>query len=547
MKKVLCATTLAVITTTAFGAASLRAPQLGGAATATPATAPATTARAGTMRAQTMKTSMSTSNATPTTTASISEPIATETTDARLSFLKGIKNLNSGKVKDTTAATNELNSLNNRIEELQSKLDAAESAQATVLTESNIDAKIDEKLTALGTTSTETYSKTDIDNLLNEIKRKLPTFDDNGDRMTWTDPNGNLINQSIWQLTAGPSWYPVTAELYYFVSLPSNQQSVEKIIAFARNKCNNWDVSPQESFACGARQIRVVINDPEFGTGYTFIVVNHFKGWAEEDAYPQIIHQNGQVIYRNRIRTYEYNTLAALKTAVCGETPSDWCDVYDFSEGYDDGLGIRYLATMERRLREGLTAAEIPTVNEGGDRMTWTDPNGTLISMSMFQLNTIQQNPLHDILIYSASLPNTEQSLEKIRNWVQNTCNRWNTMSPGEILVCGLFNPTDDPGAFYDNGAGFWWVKVKKVYTGYKAYQDPEVFANPDGSIVFRKYLESFEYDTEDEFHAAACGDRSADECQVSGFRRDSYFAGIGLYRYRATVDYIYATKNSGE
>ena len=536
MKKVLCATTLAVITTTAFGAASLRAPQLGGGVTATPTTASTTTARAGTLRAQTMKTSMSTSTNAPTVTASISEPVATETTDARLSFLKGIKNLNSGKVKDTTAASNELNSLNNRIEELQSKLDAAESAQATVLTESNIDAKITEKLTALGTTSTETYSKTDIDNLLNEIKRKLPTFDDNGDRMTWTDPNGNLINQSIWQLTAGPSWYPVTAELYYFVSLPSNQQSVEKIIAFARNKCNNWDVSPQESFACGARQIRVVINDPEFGTGYTFIVVNHFKGWAEEDAYPQIIHQNGQVIYRNRIRTYEYNTLAALKTAVCGETPSDWCDVYDFSEGYDDGLGIRYLATMERRLREGLTAAEIPTVNDRGN-ITWTDPNGTLVSVPMFEYQYTDTTSilLRNSMFYTTTLPNTEQSLEIIRNWARNKCTE---SSSNQVFDCALGY------AEYDTLSAKWYLAIYTYFKGYAQYQDPDVIYT-QGAFTFRKYLQSFEYDTREKFRTAACGNRSADECSVYSF--DEYPMAGAHNAYRATVDYTYAVKNSGE
>ena len=376
------------------------------------------------------------------------------------------------------------------------------------------------------------------------MERKLPQIDDRGN-INMIDTNGTTVSYSIWQPTGEHGWGPVNESLYYFVSLPNNQQSVEKIIAFARNKCNNWDVSPHESFVCGSDNIRFVVDDPQFGTGYRFSVLNHFKGWGETQGYPEIIHQNGQVIYRNTIQTYEYSTLATLKTAVCGETSSDWCDVYSFWEVGTDGLGTLYQATMERRLREGLSDNEKPIVNEGGDRMTWTDPNGTLISVSLFQFNTINQNPLHDILIYSASLPNTEQSLERIRNWVQNTCNRWNTMFPGEILVCGLYNPVDDPGAFYDNESGFWWVKVKKVYTGYKAYQDPEVFANPDGSIVFRKYLESFEYDTEEEFRAATCGDRSADECQVSAFRRDSYFAGIGLYRYRATVDYTYATKNN--
>ena len=139
----LTATVTSTIISNAFGAASVRAPQLGGGSTATPATA-----RAGTLRTQTMKTSMSTTSTTPTVTASISEPIATETTDARLSFLKGIKNLNSGKVKDTTATQQELNAIDSRIEELQSKLDAAESAQANIVKVEDVERAIAEKIAA---------------------------------------------------------------------------------------------------------------------------------------------------------------------------------------------------------------------------------------------------------------------------------------------------------------------------------------------------------------------------------------------------------------
>jgi len=180
MKKFLITTVLGIATTAAFGAASLRAPQIGGTATVTTPTA-TNTARAGTMRAQTMKTS-SISAPSVTTTQSIATPISTETTDARIALLKGIKGFNPGKVKDTTAAQQELNAIDSRIEELQNKLDAAESAQV------NIESK--------------TYTKDEIDTLIAESEQKVPKIDERGN---WTDPNGGLIAVPEGAVVIGPN------------------------------------------------------------------------------------------------------------------------------------------------------------------------------------------------------------------------------------------------------------------------------------------------------------------------------------------------------
>ena len=171
-KTLLITTVLGIATTAAFGAASLRAPQMGGTATVTTPTA-TNTARAGTMRTQTMKTS-SVSAPSVTTTQSIATPVSTETTDARLSLLKGIKGFNPGKIKDTTAAQQELNAIDSRIEELQSKLDQAETAAdqtaklTDVYTKEQVEAKINEKISAIGTSTgtKDTYSKTEINKLL---------------------------------------------------------------------------------------------------------------------------------------------------------------------------------------------------------------------------------------------------------------------------------------------------------------------------------------------------------------------------------------------
>ncbi|MBQ6027831.1 MAG: hypothetical protein IJL21_04760 [Alphaproteobacteria bacterium] len=524
-----------IVATASFGAASLRAPQMGGTSTVAAPTA-TNTARAGTLRTQTMKTSSVSTPSVTTAQSSIATPVSTETTDARIALLKGIKGFNPGKVKNTTTATNELNSLNDRIEELTAQLDRAEAAQSNVITEANIDAKIDQKLSALGasTSTKETYSKTEINTLLTALERKLPQIDDRGN-INMIDTNGTTVSYSIWQPTGEHSWGPVNESLYYFVSLPNNQQSVEKIIAFARNKCNNWDVSPHESFVCGSDNIRFVVDDPQFGTGYRFSVLNHFKGWGETQGYPEIIHQNGQVIYRNTIQTYEYSTLATLKTAVCGETSSDWCDVYSFWEVGTDGLGTLYQATMERRLREGLSDNEKPTIDDRGN-INMIDPNGSLISWSLFEYQYTDTTSilLRNTMYYTTTLPNTEQSLEKIRNWARNKCTEANS-SQG-VFSCALGY------AEYDALSAKWYLAVNIDFKGYAQYQDPDVIY-AQNAFTFRKYLQSFEYDTEEKFRTAACGNSSADECTVHSFDEFTVYGAHNAYR--ATVDYTYATKNN--
>ena len=141
--KCLMAILAGAVTTTAFGAASVRAPKVG-IATSAPAAA-TNTARAGTLRAQTLKnTSVA---AAPTTVTPIATSAARETTDARMSFLAKVKNKpNIGSIKDKAAAQQELDTISDQIEELQAKLDTAKTEQTTVLTQSNIDDKITENI-----------------------------------------------------------------------------------------------------------------------------------------------------------------------------------------------------------------------------------------------------------------------------------------------------------------------------------------------------------------------------------------------------------------
>ena len=196
MKKFLITTVVGIATTASFGAASLKAPQIGGTPTVATPTATTNTARAGTMRAQTMKTSSISAPASVTTTQSIATPVSTETTDARIALLKGIKGFNPGKVKDTAAATSELNSLNDRIEELTAQLDRAEAAQSNIITESNLEAKIDEKL---ATSELVTRDQ------LQQIVAALPNYRSDLQKVYNKTINGQRYYCEIWQISI-PEW-----------------------------------------------------------------------------------------------------------------------------------------------------------------------------------------------------------------------------------------------------------------------------------------------------------------------------------------------------
>ncbi len=310
MKKFLITTMLGIATTAAFGAASLRAPQMGG--TVTVATPTATnTARAGTMRTQTMKTSSVSTPSVTTAQSSIATPVSTETTDARIALLKGIKGFNPGKIKDTTAATNELNSLNDRIEELTAQLDRAEAAQSSVITEANIDAKITEKLTALGTTpvATDTYSKAEVDSLLNDIKRKLPQIDDRGN-INMTDPNGTLISIPAY-------WYEYTmhntethrADIYRY----SGHKTEETINNWINDICN--ETATDNRIACCRRG---EVAEQHFG------INSFFHGYAIW--WSQIENHNNQLVLRQFVNTTEDDPATYVHDQICGANrPADEC------------------------------------------------------------------------------------------------------------------------------------------------------------------------------------------------------------------------------
>ena len=185
----LTATVAGAIVTNAFGAASLRAPQIGGTATVTTPTATTNTARAGTLRTQTLK---STSVSTPlVTTTSVATPTQSESVESRMALSKGFKNFNPQQVKDKAAAQQELDNIDARIEELQSKLDAAEANAENSLGVVDVERVITSKIESGNLVSLEQ---------LQQIRDEIPSFNNEILNMYYKTIDGTQYSCGTWQV-----------------------------------------------------------------------------------------------------------------------------------------------------------------------------------------------------------------------------------------------------------------------------------------------------------------------------------------------------------
>lgn len=331
-KTLLTVAVFAIATTAAFGAASLRAPQIGGTSTVAAPTATTNTARAGTLRTQTMKTSSVSTPSVTTAQSSIATPVSTETTDARIALLKGIKGFNPGKIKDTAAAQQELNAIDSRIEELQSKLDRAETAAdqtaklTDVYTKEQVEAKIDEKISAIGTsTSTkETYSKAEIDRLLAE---KLPAIDNNGN-LNITDSNGATIAQILPYNLYSTHKYNNLASTQTYKLIAPHDFKTSSFGGLAQDYTRNWvsDIcaagqSNPDLVACGFMSA----NGKD--TAMTeFSTISCFKGMHKINS--SVTDDMVNVQYT----TFEDLNETQIHDHFCGDASSDECSISGYAK-----------------------------------------------------------------------------------------------------------------------------------------------------------------------------------------------------------------------
>ena len=503
MRKTLCAATLAILTTAAFGAASLRAPQLGGGATATPATT-ATTARAGTLRAQTKKTSMSTSTATPTVTASISEPVATETTDARLSFLKSVKGFNPGKIKDTTSAQQELNNINAQIEELQSKLDAAESAQATVLTEDTIDGKITANVTS------KTYTKAEIDNLLSTLEKKLPKVDDKGN-MTWTDPNGNLVAHSLYWINLEG-----TIDLYrniwdgqrfhygtmYVYRTNKTDEAIQQYISsgICNNETSDWCWVSSIDNTQDGKYVFVVHMDHTYQ--YTGVLYNAVQAYPDST---NPFYVPGSVD-RTQQSYVTYESPEYVRNSVCGAQPQTNCYIGDNLQQWNETVygKPKTLSSVE---------IVIPGLHTGNNF------ENSVISNSNTGLTT-------RYLIGAASNVTQSQINEYVNNFCNNSSNWWCYISNNQIT---------------NLSTGTKLFVIVKRSPGY-VLLDSHIMNN-NGEILLNKIFSTNEENPDTYIHDTICKNKPVSECYVAEYWdmitiNNNIQSGLGEHgdRYQVSV-----------
>ena len=513
MKKFLITTMLGIATTAAFGAASLRAPQIGG--TATVATPTTNTARAGTLRTQTTKTTSISTPASVTTTQSITTPVSTETTDARLSLLKGIKGVNPGKIKDTTAATNELNSLNDRIEELTAQLDRAEAAQSSVITEANIDAKIDQKLSQIGTSTASTYSKTEINNLLTALERKLPQIDDRGN-INMIDPtNGSVIAWSPYQYIRTTQAPVVDMMEYNNSSLPNSEQSLEKIRNWARGRCqkltqsqNTQNVEPRQILDCGLQQATYQ------NGSWNILVAVVYKGYAEYQD-PGMGVTSGGVVYVKYLESIEYDTEEKFETAACNGRDADNCYVQSFAEG---GFGaLTYIPAHRATViyvynykGESNTAL---TLDDNGN-LNITDSNGATIAQLLpYNLySTYKYNDLASTQTYKLIVPHDFKTSsfgglaqDYTRDWVSDICAT--ERSNPDLVACGFYNADGKNTAMTEFSTISCFKGMHKINS------------SVTDDMVNVQYT-TFEDLNETQIHDHFCGDASSDECSISGYTK---------------------------
>ena len=487
-KTLLITTAIITATTAAFGAASLRTPtkKISSDAIVTP-----TTARAGTLRAPTMKTSSVSTPTSVTTTQSIATPVSTETTDARIALLKGIKGFNPGKIKDTTAATNELNAIDSRIEELQSKLDQAEAAAdqtaklTDVYTKEQVEAKIDEKISAIGTSTSakETYSKAEVDALLNDIKKKLPTFNDKGN-MTWTDPNGNLVavpyhwinlvNQNehlLLNFVQGQGW---------------NSTPIADIFTYQTNKTNDEIATFLSTHTCKGETSRwcIITNTTALDNGIKEIDVLRLRhGSWKISEFPEEYGYTYEDYW-----TFENSPKEYIKNMVCGNRPENECFV-DQNSNYTyntDVIGEYY--NVPGQIQE---AANVRIF-----RLTryYMDLNG----QTDFHIVSGQPN-MGTSLYYT-----TNMSTNEIEEYVSTVPCRDETSGTGWCVIEQTYQATY-------GSVPYTFVIVNRFHHGYK--QGSVDYITNNNTRV--QNFVTIENNAENYILDQICGDRPSSECHL--------------------------------
>lgn len=315
---------VSVLTTSVFGAASVRMGSTGMASGG----GTLTTARAGSLR--TAQSSKTVSSAPSTPSVSIASP--TQNTNARLTFVSPVKGLDINKAKENATTKQELNDLGEQIEQLRTQLDAADADNANKIKMEDVERKITEKITELGTSTTakDTYSKAEVDALVTELQKKTPQIDDRGN-LTWNDPNGNLIAIPAYYFNRVQEWNLVQLVNIYKYHTNAPTSGIGSFITqFCEGETDWWCYLSGEI-------IDINTNEKEF------TIIKRLHGYGLLDTFIQEF--NDRIWVTKNFYTNEPNPGTYIQKAVCQNKPETDCyisavfDMYEINNSIQSGLG----------------------------------------------------------------------------------------------------------------------------------------------------------------------------------------------------------------
>lgn len=460
-----------------FGMNAFAAPSIRTANVKTTTATPNAAVRAGTLKTQPGK---SVSISTPArSTSQVSAP-SVESSDntERMPMVKGIKNSNINALKDTTATNKLLNQLDSRINELTEKIDNAEAIQNTVVKEAEIERKIEEKV------ESKTYTKTEVDNLLNNIKKKLPTIDDKGN-LTISDSTGTTsmevmpyylyASNTFYGGLAHSSTYRLTTP-HNFGTSPWTNLAQQYTAGWVNDICAPEEQSNPDLIACGYWYAN--------GTGQTmseFHTISCIKGFGRVG-----ISNTGSVT-TDRYTTFENLTESQIHSQFCGNMSTDACSISEYTE-----------------IPVGVCTAKIFKLTK----------STTTPSVQPYYFYHTQTNfgNLYQNDFYRLTQPGSVNSVPNA--WITDICSTH--QSNENVVGCGLWEEHGEPMATFS---------VSICYKGF--FDGASLPITDSNGITTYRYM-TFENLTEAQARNRLCEGLPVESCWISSYVEDSGNWGNG-------------------
>ena len=474
-KNYILAGILATITLTdAFGAASVRMGATSNGGTLT-------SARAGSLRITPSSKSVSGVSSNP---SSVNTTVPSQNTNARLSFVSSVKGLDINQAKENTTTKQELNNLGEKIEQLRTQLDAAENEKASTVKLEDVERKITEKIASSDelVKASDVYTKA-------EIKKMLPTLDDRGN-LTWTDPNGNLVTNSIYYInlvyTVDIKPYnnsPTSSGTFYMYETNKTDAAIQQYIqsTVCNGETSNWcwinDMNPNS-----------YIND---GRAVSVIRLNHGHGlaampiyWPSDPTSPFYNPEHADTTH-SLYWTFEASPETYVRNAVCGNRPESECFVPSGDMQAFNGT----IANGQKFPVYGHSGIFIEIVERG--QHTGNNFNSSVTANSMTGLT-------YNYQVSTAANVTDAQIYEYVNNFCNGDSDWW-------CYISGSINTL---------ASGTRSFKLVKRYPGYGLIDSHII--HDDGEILFNKIFSTNEQNPDRYIHDTICKNKTVSECYIA-------------------------------